>query len=124
MNVLVVEDNALNRLLITELLEPAGYQIREAVTLKEARRLLSEERPRLILMDMNLPDGHGLELVREVRADDALRQVPIAALSANAMQSDQAEALDAGCDAYLTKPLNHRQLLEEVARLIGERGAA
>lgn len=124
MNVLVVEDNALNRLLISELLEPAGYQVREAVSLEEARRLLSEERPRLILMDMNLPDGHGLELVREVRADEALRQVPIAALSANAMQRDQAEALEAGCDSYLTKPLNLGQLLAEVERLIGGRGAA
>lgn len=119
--VLVVEDNPVNRLLISEVLRPDGHRIVEASTLGEARLVLERQVPQLVLMDMNLPDGHGLDLVREIRADARLRTMRVAALTANAMESDRRRALDAGCDVFLTKPLDLAELSSVVDRLVAAR---
>lgn len=115
-SILLVEDNPFNRLLISELLEP-GYQVIEAPNLSEARRALSESVPDLVLLDMNLPDGNGLDLAREIRRDERLRALPVAALTANAMRGDEVAALEAGCDIFLTKPIEVGSFKEAVDRL-------
>lgn len=122
-SVLVVEDNAVNRFLIVEILTPAGFAIEEAASLGEARdRLEREDLPGPVLMDMNLPDGHGLDLVRELRADPRTRALPIAALTANAMAEDERVAVDSGCDVFLTKPLDLAALVEAAERLTAGAG--
>lgn len=117
--VLVVEDNPLNRKLLVRLLEAKGYRVAQAASTREAEaRLGAGEPPALVLMDVSLPGEDGLALVRRMRAG-AHARVPVIAVTAHAMPGDRERALAAGCEDYVTKPVELADLLLRVARLTG-----
>ena len=116
--VLVVDDNAVNLKLTRVLLRGAGYDVQTAADAEEALRLLHACKPRLILMDVQLPGVSGLELTRNLKADERTREVLVVALTAYAMKGDEEKALAAGCDAYVTKPIDTDALLALVAKLL------
>ena len=107
-SVLVVDDSADNRDLTKILLECEGFEVHLAADATEAVLALRDWRPHLILMDIQLPGTDGLELTRQLRCDDRINDVLIVALSAYAMPADKEKARDAGCDGYITKPINTR----------------
>lgn len=118
--VLLVEDTEDNRYMMRRLLEMAGYDVVEATNGEEAVKLAASERPQLILMDLSLPVLDGLAATRAIRKLDGLEKVPIVAVSAHATADFQTEALTAGCDAYITKPIDFSQLEQMIARLLGK----
>ena len=114
--VLVVDDQAINLELAKVLLTLEGYVVRTASDAEQARALLAEGyRPKLILMDVQLPGMDGLELTRLLRADPALADTTIVALTAYAMKGDEARTLEAGCDGYIAKPIDTRVFAGQVA---------
>ncbi len=113
--ILIVDDNPVNLKLIRVLLAGEGYTVRTAVDAEEALAALETFRPRLILMDVQLPGMDGLELTRRLKADPAMDGVVIVALTAYAMKGDEQKALDAGCDGYIPKPIDTRTLPGVVA---------
>jgi two-component system, cell cycle response regulator DivK len=113
--ILIVDDNSQNLKLARILLSTEGYQVRTAVDAEEALRVLESFAPRLILMDLQLPGMDGLEFTRQLKADPARRGIAIVALTAYAMKGDQEKALAAGCDGYITKPIDAELLYREVA---------
>jgi CheY-like chemotaxis protein len=115
---LVVDDNPANLKLVTDLLEWSGYQMVQAMDAEQALEIIRQTPPELILMDLALPGMDGLTLTRKLKADDATRHIRIMALTAFAMKGDEQKALDAGCDAYITKPINTRSLPDQVARCL------
>jgi CheY-like chemotaxis protein len=115
--VLLVEDTEDNRQMMRRLLEMSGYQVVEAINGEEAVRLASEERPRIILMDLSLPLIDGLTATRRIRCVPGLSKVPIVAVSAHDTADFHSDALDAGCNAYITKPIDYPELEEIVNRL-------
>lgn len=118
--ILVVDDNPQNLKLTRVLLTVNGYTVLTATDAEEALRLLESATPRLILMDLQLPGMDGLQLTRQLKADPLRRQIVIVALTAYAMKGDEERALAAGCDAYLSKPINTEALFRTVAeRLAG-----
>lgn len=114
-SILVVDDNPQNSKLVSFLLASKGYSVRTAATADEALRAVEEELPGLILMDLQLPGMDGLTLTRKLKADPRTRATVIVALTAYAMKGDEARALEAGCDAYLTKPIDTRSLPGQIA---------
>ena len=116
--ILVVEDNLLNLELVTDLLEAAGFIVCPAHTAEEAFRAARELSPDLVLMDLSLPGLDGLAATRSLRADLTTYHLTIIALTAHAMKGDEALALQAGCDGYLTKPLDTRTFAAKVAAFI------
>ena len=116
--ILVVEDNLLNLELVTDLLEAAGFIVCRALTAEEGLCAARELSLDLILMDLSLPGLDGLAATRTLRADPVTRHLPIIALTAHAMRGDEALALDAGCDGYLTKPIDTRTFAAKVAAFI------
>lgn len=116
--ILVVEDNLLNLELVTDLLEVAGFIVCPARTGEEGLHAAREQPPDLILMDLSLPGLDGLAATRSLRADPATRHLTIIALTAHAMNGDEALALRAGCDSYLTKPIDTRTFAAKVAAFI------
>jgi len=122
--VLVVEDDEVNLELVAFLLEEAGFEVRAARDLDEARRALQAEAPDVLLMDMSLNGADGLELVAELRADPGLRRLPVLALTAHAMCGDRERFLAAGCDGYIAKPIDVKTFVHEVARHLPGRRAA
>jgi len=119
--ILVVEDHPSNMLLIDTVLRRAGYEVLKAETAAEAIALARSAAPILILMDVALPGMDGLEATRILKADAATRGIPIVALTAHAMKGDEQKALQAGCDGYLTKPINTRALTRTISRYIDRR---
>lgn len=117
--VLLVEDTEDNRFMMRRLLEMAGYGVVEATNGEEAVRFAQSERPDLILMDLSLPVIDGLAATRAIRKLDGLSKTPIIAVSAHDTSDFQAEALSAGCDSYITKPIDFSQLEVIIARLLG-----
>ena len=113
--VLLVEDNAVNRSLARALLGRAGCGVVEAGSLADASRCLAEGLPDLVLLDLGLPDGDGLDLVRRLRADPRTAALPVVAVTAYAMAADRERALAAGCTGFLTKPLDARGFAGAVA---------
>lgn len=113
-SVLVVEDSESNLELIQETLDGTGLELATARTVAAARSWLGSNVPGLILMDIDLPDGSGLDLTRQIRSDPRLTGVRVIALTANAMAGFEKEVLAAGCDDYLTKPVDLRLLLRRV----------
>jgi two-component system, cell cycle response regulator DivK len=113
--VLVVDDNAQNLKLVRLLLGAEGYEVRTAADAEEALELLTSFTPRLILMDLQLPGMDGLELTRRLKADPARRSIVIVALTAYAMKGDEERARAAGCDGYVTKPIDTDALAALVA---------
>jgi CheY-like chemotaxis protein len=119
--ILIVDDNPTNLKLARVLLAAEGYEVRVAVDAEEALALLASYRPRLILMDLQLPGMDGLTLTRRLKDDPATRDVAILALTAYAMKGDHERALEAGCNGYVTKPIDTRTLPGVIARCLAER---
>jgi two-component system, cell cycle response regulator DivK len=113
-SILVVEDNIDNRDLMRILLECEGFEVQMAADAAQALSMLRGYRPKLILMDVQLPEMDGLELTRWLRQDPSLQDVIIVALSAYAMDAEKANAMAAGCDGYITKPINTRTFASTV----------
>lgn len=114
--ILIVDDNPVNLKLARVTLAIEGYDVRTAADAEEALALLAAFHPRLILMDIQLPGMDGLTLTRRLKDDAATRGIVILALTAYAMKGDEQKALDAGCDGYITKPIDTRMLPTLVAR--------
>ncbi|MBI3457340.1 MAG: response regulator [Candidatus Rokubacteria bacterium] len=112
--ILVVEDHEENRRIVRDLLTSAGYEMIEAVTGEEGVALAERERPDLILMDIQLPGLDGYEATRRIKANPALRPIPIIAVTSYALSGDEVKAFQAGCDAYVTKPFSPRALLAKI----------
>ena len=110
--VLVVEDNALNMKLIRSLLQMGKYRVLEAEDAETGLALARQSRPDLILMDIQLPGMDGLAATRALKEDPGLREIPVLALTAHAMQGDELKALEAGCSGYITKPIDTRNFLK------------
>ena len=104
--ILIVEDNEKNRKLERDVLQFHGYQIMEAVTGEDGLRLAGERPPALVLMDIQLPGMSGIEALAALRADPALRTIPVIAVTASAMTHDRQKILDAGFDGYQSKPIS------------------
>jgi CheY-like chemotaxis protein len=116
--VMVVEDFEDNRFMMRRLLEMSGYRVLEAVNGEEAVELAKRERPGLILMDLSLPQLDGLAATRRIRQYPELRDVPIVAVSAHDTADFHADALAAGCNDYVTKPIDFDQLEALLNRLL------
>ena len=112
--ILVVEDQPDNRRILRDLLVNAGYELVEAESGEEALTAVTERRPDLILMDIQLPVMDGYEATRRIRSNPELKSVPIIAVTSYALIGDEAKALAAGCSAYVTKPFSPRALLAKV----------
>jgi two-component system cell cycle response regulator DivK len=118
--VLVAEDDPMNMKLARDLLTIDGHEVLEATDGAQAVELARRERPDLILMDIQMPEMNGLEAARELRSDEATASIPIVALSSLAMKGDDEKALEAGCDAYITKPVDIDLFRETIARFLKE----
>ncbi len=119
--ILVVEDNPRNMRLIRMTLGAKGYTLLKATNGEEALDMATRERPDLILMDIQLPKMSGLEVTSKLRQVPACSRVPIIALTASAMKGDREKFIEAGCDAYLSKPINTRELPGIVAEMLQQR---
>jgi CheY-like chemotaxis protein len=117
-HILVVDDNPINLKLISATLKFAGYQISGASDAESAQALLKLQSFDLILMDIALPGMDGLTLTRLLKADSQTRHIPIIALTASAMKGDETKALAAGCDRYITKPIDTRSLPRAIAEFL------
>ena len=117
--VLLVEDNEMNRDMLSRRLIRRGFQVVFAVDGQQGVDLARSERPDIILMDMSLPVIDGWEATRRVKADDATRSVPVIGLTAHAMAGDREKAIEAGCDDYDTKPVELDRLISKIERLLG-----
>jgi two-component system, cell cycle response regulator DivK len=116
--ILLVEDNEMNRDMLSRRLERKGYAVVMAEDGAAGVALARAETPDLILMDMSLPVLDGWEATRRLKADPATRAIPVIALTAHAMAEDREKALAAGCDDYDTKPIELARLLDKIARLV------
>ncbi|MCQ8185543.1 response regulator [Parvularcula maris] len=116
--ILVVEDNELNMKLFHDLLEVQGYRIVQTGRGTEAYQLVKDERPDLIIMDIQLPEKSGLEVTKELKADPEIRDIPVIAVTAFAMRDDEERIRAAGCDDYLAKPISVTEFLEKVKRVL------
>ena len=114
--ILVVDDNPANLRLLRLLLAAESYEVRTADGAEEAITILEDFRPRLILMDLQMPGMNGFELARRLKGDAATRDIVIVALTAYAMKGDEERAREAGCDGYVSKPIDTRTLPALVAR--------
>lgn len=118
--ILLVEDNADNRAIYSDLLRYVGYDVVEAGDGDAALDLARAMRPVLILMDISLPRRDGYEVTRLLKGNDMTASIPVVALTAHAMEGDREKAREAGCDGYLAKPIEPRQVVHEVQRIIGD----
>jgi two-component system, cell cycle response regulator DivK len=117
--VLLVEDNEMNRDMLSRRLIRRGFEVIFAVAGKQGVDAARREKPDIILMDMSLPVMDGWEATRCVKADDATRSVPVIGLTAHAMSGDREKAMEAGCDDYDTKPVELDRLIGKIERLLG-----
>jgi CheY-like chemotaxis protein len=118
MKILLVEDNEMNRDMLSRRLERKGYEVVIAVNGQEGVELVSSTRPDLILMDLSLPIIDGWEATRRIKADPATASIPVIALTAHAMAEDRAKAMAAGCDDFDIKPVDLPRLLEKIDALL------
>jgi two-component system cell cycle response regulator DivK len=118
--ILVIEDHEDNRRILRDLLTSAGYEMVEAITGEEGVIFAQSHRPDLILMDIQLPGMDGYEATRRIKANPALRQIPVIAVTSYALSGDEVKAMEAGCDAYVTKPFSPRALLAKVREYLPE----
>ena len=116
--ILLVEDNEMNRDMLSRRLQRKGYEIVIAVDGQQAVAMAASESPALILMDMSLPIFDGWEATRRIKAADETRKIPVIALTAHAMAGDREKSLEAGCDDYDTKPIELPRLLEKMEALL------
>ena len=116
--VLIIEDHPANMKLATFLLKNAGHEVLTAVDAETGLTLARAEQPDLILMDIQLPGMDGLAATSNLKKDPGTAAIPIIALTAMAMKDDQAKTMEAGCDAYITKPLRYKDLYDAIVRLL------
>ena len=116
--ILVVEDQEDNRRILRDLLTSAGYEVIEATTGEEAVAAAQAQGPDLILMDIQLPGIDGYEATRRIKANPALRGIPVIAVTSYALSGDDARAFEAGCDAYVAKPFSPRALLSKIREFV------
>jgi CheY-like chemotaxis protein len=116
--ILIVEDNEMNRDMLSRRLERRGYQVILAMDGRRGLAVARSEAPDLILMDMSLPEIDAWEVTRQLKSDDTTRCIPVIALTAHAMASDRQKALEAGCDDYDTKPVEFQRLLLKIQTML------
>jgi CheY-like chemotaxis protein len=116
--ILIVEDNEMNRDMLSRRLERRGYTVLLAVDGQKGLEVAREHSPDLILMDMSLPVVDGWEATRRLKSDEALKHIPVIALTAHAMANDRDKAMEAGCDDYDTKPIELPRLLAKIEALL------
>ena len=116
---LYVEDNEMNRDMLSRRLQRRGYEVLIAVDGEQGLSMAASEKPDVILMDMSLPVVDGWEATRRLKAAPDTRRIPIIGLTAHAMATDRDKCLEAGCDDYDTKPVELGRLLEKIERLLG-----
>ena len=121
MKILLVEDNEMNRDMLSRRLVRKGYDIVVAIDGQQALDMAAAESPDLILMDMSLPVIDGWETTRRVKANPDTKAIPIIALTAHAMVEDKDKAIEAGCDDFDTKPVDIQRLVDKIQALLGER---
>ena len=119
--ILLVEDNEMNRDMLSRRLARRGFEVVVAVDGREGVAAAQRESPDLVLMDMSLPVTDGWEATRLIRASATTAHIPVIALTAHAMAGDRDKAIEAGCDDYDTKPVELERLLEKIARLLDGR---
>lgn len=122
--VLIVEDNALNMRLFSDLLEATGYDTLQCVDGARAVGLALDEQPDLIIMDIQLPDVSGLDITRWLKDDARTAKIPVLAVTAFAMRTDELLVREAGCEGYLSKPIQVRSFLQTVEDLISDKAPA
>ncbi len=118
--ILVVEDQPDNRKIIRDVFAPTGYEIIEAENGGEALAAIAKARPDLILMDIQLPIMDGYTATRRIKADPALRSIPIIAVTSYALSGEEKKAREAGCDDYIPKPYSPRELLAKVRQYLSD----
>ena len=116
--ILVVEDQEDNRQILRDLLSSVGYEMTEAWDGEAGVAAAKQQRPDLILMDIQLPLMDGYEATRRIKADPELKKIPIIVVTSYALSGDDSKAHDAGCDAYITKPYSPRQLLAKIKEFL------
>jgi len=116
--ILVIEDHEENRRLLRDLLTSFGYELIEAVTGEDGLTAAEMQVPDLVLMDIQLPGIDGYETTRRIKANPALRQIPVIAVTSYALSGDDVKAFAAGCDAYVTKPFDPAELLEKIRKYL------
>jgi len=119
--ILVVEDNELNMKLFNDLLESQGYQVIQTREGLSALELAREHRPDLILMDIQLPEVSGIDVIKWLKEDEELRHIPVIAVTAFAMKGDQERIRESGCEAYISKPISVPDFLETVRGFLERR---
>ncbi len=119
--VLVIEDNSDNLRLITYVLERAAYEVISAVSGEEGVEIAGREQPFFILMDIQLPGINGLETTRKIRSLETDRTIPIIALTSFALRGDRDNALKAGCNGYIEKPIDPLTIMETIEKLLGDK---
>jgi len=117
MRILLVEDNDLNRDMLSRRLRRRGFSVSEAEDGREGLEMVERTEPSVILLDLSLPEIDGWEVARRLKADPATRRIPVIALTAHAMAGDRRRALAAGCDEYETKPVRFGALVEKIERM-------
>ena len=116
--ILIVEDNDMNRDMLSRRLERKGHQISIAIDGKQALEMASSEQPELILMDLSLPKLDGWEATRRLKADNTTQHIPVIVLTAHALKTDREGAFEAGCDDYDVKPIDFPRLLVKIETLL------
>lgn len=121
--ILVIEDTPLNMELIVDLLELAGYEVIQAETAEMGIEKAKGESPDLILMDIGLPGMDGLAATGVLKQDQLTKDIPVVAITSHAMKDDKEKIMAAGCDGYITKPIDTREFSKTVCRFIGSSGS-
>jgi two-component system, cell cycle response regulator DivK len=116
--VLVVDDHDISLKLLERVLELEGREVRAADSLAAAARALAEEQPALIVLDLNLPDGSGLDLTRKLKSEPRTASIPIVACTAAVRPADEDEALEAGCDAFVAKPIDLQRFSAVISSML------
>jgi two-component system cell cycle response regulator DivK len=119
--ILIVEDNERNLKLVRDVLQVKGYTTIEAMTGEDGVKLAIEQKPDLVLMDIQLPGMNGIDALRVLRANPATSGIPIIAVTASVMQQDRKQITEAGFDAYVGKPINLKEFLEAVRKALEDR---
>jgi CheY-like chemotaxis protein len=121
-NILVAEDNAVNRELVRELLETHGYNVIEACNGQEALEMIADSPPDLLLLDLGMPVLDGFGVISKIRDNPRWSKLPVLAVTAYAMNGDRDKIINSGFDGYLSKPINSALLLQEITRLLKNTG--
>lgn len=116
--ILIVEDNDLNMKLFNDLLQAHGYKTLQTMDGRDVIQLCRDQRPDLIIMDIQLPEISGLEVTKMLKADDELKEIPVIAVTAFAMKGDEEKIRAGGCEGYIAKPISVPNFLDTVAKFL------